>query len=664
MTLENKKAEADIKQETFENEAQAKRALLVGKTSGGVYVPLQVEADGTLVTSGSGGGGALDDLTDVVITSPAIGALLYYNGTEWVNFATPTGTAFAYTLQWSDSTNTLSWGITSAPATPSWQSVLAAGNTSGGRNPTLTTTDQLRFRDTATYMTSPSANNLSVIAPNLLLDISTTWTVTSAASGFGTAGFMKNTSGGVISGGNSIDISSDTNLAVTSPIVLTGDTLSHADSAVTPSTYRSVTVDQKGHVTAGTNPTIDISSDTNLAVTAPIVLTGDTLSLGTVDISSNTNLAVSAPITLTGDTLGFNFSTNNTWTGTQFWQADLTLEDSNKFFIGDNSLGGGNASFTNDQSSTGNIVLAPENGFSGSFDVQMSFVQNSSGNFLASFGATFTGAPVAPSAAADCVAIFKSTTSAAIRGMAVQAGWLGTSSSSNAINGFNAFVVTGTGATGALTATTQGGGLRNRNVARHRATNAGATVAKMSALSLVYTTDASTATVTSGVALNIEGWSIGASSTTTNAYGILFEAPTISGTLTNGYYIFIPALTGAANNYEVWLGTDAAIFFREATNLIYSSATKTLDIDADTTMNLHILGTTELKITATQIDLGSATTDSVNFIAGADGTAPTLAGAPPTFTNYYGGNTNALGDPNSWLRIKRNGTTYRIPLYT
>lgn len=36
---------------------------------------------------------------------------------------------------------------------------------------------------------------------------------------------------------------------------------------------------------------------------------------GNIDISTDTNLATSGPITLTGDTLGFDFSTNNTWTG-------------------------------------------------------------------------------------------------------------------------------------------------------------------------------------------------------------------------------------------------------------------------------------------------------------------------------------------------------------
>lgn len=47
-----------------------------------------------------------------------------------------------------------------------------------------------------------------------------------------------------------------------------------------------------------------------------------TLTLPTIDISSDTNLAVSAPITLTGDTVGFDFSTNNTWTGNHAFGSD------------------------------------------------------------------------------------------------------------------------------------------------------------------------------------------------------------------------------------------------------------------------------------------------------------------------------------------------------
>jgi len=60
---------------------------------------------------------------------------------------------------------------------------------------------------------------------------------------------------------------------------------------------------------------IDISSDTNLAADSPIILTDDTLSLGTIDIDDDTNLAVTSPIVLISDTLSFSFATSNTWTG-------------------------------------------------------------------------------------------------------------------------------------------------------------------------------------------------------------------------------------------------------------------------------------------------------------------------------------------------------------
>jgi hypothetical protein len=36
----------------------------------------------------------------------------------------------------------------------------------------------------------------------------------------------------------------------------------------------------------------------------------------------------------------------------------------------------------------------------------------------------------------------------------------------------------------------------------------------------------------------------------------------------------------------------------------------------------------------------------------------------PAFTSYYGGNTNALGDPNRWLSVNVLGAVYKIPLYT
>jgi hypothetical protein len=43
--------------------------------------------------------------------------------------------------------------------------------------------------------------------------------------------------------------------------------------------------------------------------------------------------------------------------------------------------------------------------------------------------------------------------------------------------------------------------------------------------------------------------------------------------------------------------------------------------------------------------------------------APALAGAPPVFTDFYGGDTNALGDPSDWMPVVLNGVPGVIPFY-
>jgi len=46
-----------------------------------------------------------------------------------------------------------------------------------------------------------------------------------------------------------------------------------------------------------------------------------------------------------------------------------------------------------------------------------------------------------------------------------------------------------------------------------------------------------------------------------------------------------------------------------------------------------------------------------------DSTTASLTSSVPTFTAYYGGNTNVLGDPVKWMAITFNGIQYQIPLY-
>jgi hypothetical protein len=54
----------------------------------------------------------------------------------------------------------------------------------------------------------------------------------------------------------------------------------------------------------------------------------------------------------------------------------------------------------------------------------------------------------------------------------------------------------------------------------------------------------------------------------------------------------------------------------------------------------------------------------LNILMGNDGAAAPALHATPVFTSYYGGNTDALGNPNNWVAVNINGTVYKIPLYT
>jgi hypothetical protein len=52
-----------------------------------------------------------------------------------------------------------------------------------------------------------------------------------------------------------------------------------------------------------------------------------------------------------------------------------------------------------------------------------------------------------------------------------------------------------------------------------------------------------------------------------------------------------------------------------------------------------------------------------NVLVAVDNVAAPGTTLTPTFTSYYGGNTNALGDPNRWLSVNVLGAVYKIPLY-
>ena len=144
-------------------------------------------------------------------------------------------------------------------------------------------------------------NNLSLVSNNITrLTLDTTGGLTVAA--MTTAGFIKNSAVGLLSGGNSIDISADTNLSATTPIVLTGDALSHADTAVTPGTYPKVTVDQKGHITAGST-SITMSEMSDLPTIASGVYTPTLTNVTNLDSSAThpcKYIRIGSIVTVTG----------------------------------------------------------------------------------------------------------------------------------------------------------------------------------------------------------------------------------------------------------------------------------------------------------------------------------------------------------------------------
>ena len=105
----------------------------------------------------------LGSLGDVTFTGLANGDVIYRSGGQWINLAKPSTTDTYYLENSTD--GVVNWALQTAALTPSWSTVLSVGgNTSGGGNPTLTTTDKLNVRDSAIYINSPTDGDLDIVA--------------------------------------------------------------------------------------------------------------------------------------------------------------------------------------------------------------------------------------------------------------------------------------------------------------------------------------------------------------------------------------------------------------------------------------------------------------------------------------------------------------------
>ena len=172
------------------------------------------------VGSGSGGSGGaveLNDLTDVTITSPVANHILKYNGTAWVNSILDLST-YATTTYVNTAVNT--------------------------REPSLGNPSTTGY-----VLSSTNAGTRSWVAlPTQYTHPTYTTNVTNSS---GVPG-----AGGTFDVINSVSINSTGHFigynvrTITMPSGYT-----HPTSPITPGTYKSVTVNSLGHVSAGTNPT-------------------------------------------------------------------------------------------------------------------------------------------------------------------------------------------------------------------------------------------------------------------------------------------------------------------------------------------------------------------------------------------------------------------------
>jgi hypothetical protein len=146
--------------------------------------------------------------------------------------------------------------------------------------------------------------------------------------------------------------------------------------------------------------------------------------------------------------------------------------------------------------------------------------------------------------------------------------------------GINGLVYTkGTCATN-ITASTNGGGLRNRYGVHHQGTG---TVTKASGISaFVFNNSSASGTVTSAVCFNAENAQVVSGKTTTNYYGFLVQGGSVVGTLTNRYGLYVEDLSGGTNRFGVYqAGATDLNYFAGKVGIGTTATTALLDVNSD-----------------------------------------------------------------------------------
>lgn len=171
----------------------------------------------------------------------------------------------------------------------------------------------------------------------------------------------------------------------------------------------------------------------------------------------------------------------------------------------------------------------------------------------------------------------------------------------------------------------------------------------------------------------------------TGGYTGLFIRPNVNATAGNAGEI-----VGVDFNPGIASATGKVIAFRNAVGDVILQANGTqgkVGIRGVTTPAawVHIgagtaaAGTAPIKLNSgvlmTTPEQGAIEFNGVNFFAtrvatreeilvGNNAAAAPATTATPVFTSFYGGNTKAMGDPNTWIAVNFAGTIFKIPAYS
>jgi len=150
-----------------------------------------------------------------------------------------------------------------------------------------------------------------------------------------------------------------------------------------------------------------------------------------------------------------------------------------------------------------------------------------------------------------------SATSGTIRGLTGVGEFTGALASISSIGGVDGLAYTTAASSGNLTATTSGGGLRNRYIAGHYGAGL---LTQASAVSGGITNSTTGGNITDAASFHAESPTVKSGSTWGSHSGLWVRGGSISGTITNRYGLRVDTLTGGTNKYGVYVQSDNSYF--------------------------------------------------------------------------------------------------------